>query len=93
FFGKARCSICHNGPAFTDSKFHNIGVQDAGPLKEDLGRFKVTQDESDKRAFKTPGLRHVTRSAPYMHNGTKKTLEAVIEFYDRGGDVKDNISP
>ncbi len=93
FFGKAKCSICHNGPAFTDSGFHNIGVKQHGPLKEDLGRFNVTKDDFDKGAFKTPGLRHITRSGPYMHDGSEDTLEQVIEFYDRGGDVAENRSP
>lgn len=88
FFGKAKCSICHNGPAFTDSKFHNIGVKSSDP-----GRSQVTKEGSDKGAFKTPGLRHISRSAPYMHDGSEKTLKEVIEFYNRGGDVKENISP
>lgn len=92
FFGKAKCSICHNGPAFTDSKFHNIGVRQSGPLKEDAGRFNVSKEAADKGAFKTPGLRHVTRSAPYMHDGSEATLEAVVDFYDRGGDVAENRS-
>jgi cytochrome c peroxidase len=93
FFGKAKCSICHNGPSFTDSGFHNIGVKQHGPLKVDLGRFNVTKDEFDKGAFKTPGLRHITRSGPYMHDGSEATLEEVVEFYNRGGDVADNRSP
>jgi cytochrome c peroxidase len=92
FFGKAKCSICHNGPAFTDSQFHNIGVKQHGPLKEDLGRYNVTKEDYDKGAFKTPGLRHITRSAPYMHDGSKKTLEEVMDFYNRGGDVAENKS-
>lgn len=92
FFGKAKCSICHNGPAFTDNKFHNIGVKQQGPLKEDSGRYNVTKDEPDKGAFKTPGLRHVSRHAPYMHDGSEATLKDVIEFYDRGGDVEQNRS-
>jgi cytochrome c peroxidase len=93
FFGKAKCSICHNGPVFTDSGFHNIGVKAAGPLKVDLGRFNETKDDFDKGGFKTPGLRDITKSAPYMHNGAVATLEDVIEFYDRGGDEKENLSP
>jgi cytochrome c peroxidase len=93
FFGKAKCSICHNGPAFTDSGFHNIGVKQHGPLKVDLGRFNVSKNEFDKGAFKTPGLRHITRSGPYMHDGSGATLEEVIEFYNRGGDVAKNRSP
>jgi len=93
FFGKAKCSICHNGPAFTDSNFHNIGVKQHGPLKEDLGRYNISKEDFDKGAFKTPGLRHISRTAPYMHDGSEATLEDVIDFYNRGGDVKENISP
>jgi cytochrome c peroxidase len=93
FFGKAKCSICHNGPAFTDSRFHNIGVKQHRSLKEDLGRYKVTKDNFDKGAFKTPGLRHITRSGPYMHDGSEATLKEVMEFYDRGGDIAENRSP
>jgi len=87
FFGKAKCGICHNGPAFTDSKYHNIGVKQHGPLKEDLGRFNVSKDETDKGAFKTPGLRGVSLNAPYMHDGSEATLTDVVNFYNRGGDV------
>lgn len=93
FFGKAKCSICHNGPTFTDSGFHNIGGKQHGPLKEDLGRYNVTKADFDKGAFKTPGLRHITRSGPYMHDGSEATLEEVVEFYNRGGDVAENRSP
>jgi len=93
FFGKAKCSICHNGPVFTDSGFHNIGVKAEGPLKVDLGRYNETKAGFDKGAFKTPGLRSISQSAPYMHNGTEATLEDVVAFYDRGGDVKENLSP
>ncbi len=93
FFGKAKCSICHNGPVFTDSGFHNIGVKAAGPLKVDLGRYNETKEEFDRGAFKTPGLRDITKSAPYMHNGTESTLGEVVDFYNRGGDVKENLSP
>jgi len=93
FFGKAKCSICHNGPAFTDGNFHNIGVRQHGPLKVDLGRFNISKEDFDKGAFKTPGLRHITRSAPYMHDGSEATLEQVVAFYNRGGDVDQNKSP
>ncbi len=93
YFGKAKCGICHNGPAFTDSGFHNIGVKQHGPLKNDPGRYGITKDPSDKGAFKTPGLRDVSLSAPYMHDGSEKTLKDVIQFYNRGGDVAENRSP
>jgi cytochrome c peroxidase len=92
FFGKAKCSICHNGPALTDSGFHNIGVKQHGPLTEDLGRFNISKDESDKGAFKTPGLRSISQSAPYMHDGSEATLKDVVDFYNRGGDVAKNRS-
>lgn len=90
FFGKGKCSICHNGPALTDSGFHNIGVKQHGPLTEDLGRFNISKDEFDKGAFKTPGLRSISQSAPYMHDGSEATLRDVIDFYNRGGDVAEN---
>jgi cytochrome c peroxidase len=90
FFGKGKCSICHNGPALTDSGFHNIGVKQHGPLTEDLGRFNISKDEFDKGAFKTPGLRSISQSAPYMHDGSEATLKDVVEFYNRGGDVAKN---
>jgi cytochrome c peroxidase len=93
FFGKAKCSICHNGPTFSDGSFHNIGVRPAGPLKEDLGRFNVSKKPDGKGAFKTPGLRHVSRTAPYMHNGSEPSLLDVVRFYNRGGDARDNKSP
>ena len=93
FFGKAKCAICHNGEVFTDSGFHNIGVKAAGPSKVDLGRYNQSKIDFDKGAFKTPGLRSISQSAPYMHNGTEATLKDVIEFYDRGGDIKENLSP
>ncbi|MDH3256091.1 MAG: cytochrome-c peroxidase [Nitrospinota bacterium] len=92
FFGKAKCGICHNGPALTDSGFHNIGVKQDGPLTEDLGRFNISKDEFDKGAFKTPGLRSISQSAPYMHVGNEATLKDVIDFYKRGGDVAENRS-
>ncbi len=85
--GKARCVLCHNGPNFTDNKFHNIGVPQTGPLKEDLGRYAVTKRETDRRAFKTPSLRSVALTAPYMHTGGFKTLEDVVEFYNGGGEA------
>jgi len=59
----------------------------------DLGRYNETKEDLDKGAFKTLGVRDITKSAPYMHNGIKANLEEVIEFYDRGGDVKENLSP
>ena len=59
----------------------------------DLGRYNETKEDFDKGAFKTLGVRDNTKSALYKHNGIKANLEEVIEFYDRGGDVKENLSP
>jgi cytochrome c peroxidase len=80
FMGKANCIACHSGPNFTDESFHNIGVGDTDP-----GRAAVIHDQSLTGAFKTPGLRNVLLSAPYMHDGSVPTLEEVVRFYNAGG--------
>jgi len=64
-----------------------IGVPQTGPLQEDVGRYAVTKREADRRAFKTPSLRSVALTAPYMHTGGFKTLEEVVEFYNSGGEA------
>lgn len=84
FFGKANCSSCHSGPNFTDNGFHNIGVSFTTE-KPDLGRFEISKVEGDKGAFKTPTLREIARTAPYMHDGSLATLEEVVDYYDKGG--------
>jgi cytochrome c peroxidase len=86
FFGRAGCIGCHTGPLFTDEEFHNTGVawRLGGLLDE--GRFRVTGVEADRGAFKTPTLREVGRTAPYMHDGSLETLEDVVAYYDRGGE-------
>jgi cytochrome c peroxidase len=85
FEGKALCTRCHVGFNLTDGLFHNIGVGMAKP-KPDLGRYVVTNEDKDKGAFKTPTLRDLQRTAPYMHDGSVKTLAEVIDFYNRGGE-------
>ena len=85
FRGKASCTACHVGPSFTDEGFHNTGVAWRDGAIVDSGRFAVTGEFEDLGAFKTPTLREVARTAPYMHDGTLATLEEVIDFYDRGG--------
>jgi cytochrome c peroxidase len=84
FFGKGACSSCHVGPTFTDHAFHNVGV---GMDKEefDRGRVAISNLKGDTGAFKTPSLRDISRTAPYMHDGSLKTLEDVVEYYDKGG--------
>jgi cytochrome c peroxidase len=84
FKDKARCIQCHNGFNFTDEKYHNIGV-DWDATFVDLGRYAVTKNVEDIGAFKTPTLREIARTAPYMHNGAFATLEDTVEFYDKGG--------
>jgi cytochrome c peroxidase len=93
FKDKARCILCHNGPNFTDNQFHNLGVPQVGPLKTDLGRYDVTSRERDKGAFKTPTLRSILETAPYMHDGVFLGLDEVIDFLDRGGGPNPNLSP
>lgn len=85
FEGKALCTRCHVGFNLTDGIFHNLGVG-MNQKKPDLGRYEVTKNEKDKGAFKTPTLRDIQKTAPYMHDGSVKTLEEVIELYDRGGE-------
>ncbi|WP_010582935.1 cytochrome-c peroxidase [Schlesneria paludicola] len=80
FFGKANCSACHAGPNFTDNGFHNIGLP-----SDDEGRHVISKTLGDKGAFKTPTLREVAKSAPYMHDGSLKTLEEVVAHYIKGG--------
>jgi cytochrome c peroxidase len=87
---RGNCVTCHtintNYALFTDGKFHNIGVgvSDEGELT-DLGRYSESKLETDKGAFKTPTLRNVAKTAPYMHDGSLKTLKDVVDFYAGGG--------
>ncbi|MBI3609960.1 MAG: c-type cytochrome [Nitrospirae bacterium] len=85
FQTKGRCAFCHKGLDFTDREFHNLGVPEPNPKQPDLGRYLVTKNENDRGAFKTPTLRNIAQTAPYMHNGTLKTLEEVAAFYNKGG--------
>jgi len=84
FRGKARCNQCHSGFNFTDELYHNIGVS-WDKQRIDLGRYLVTGQQQDIGSFKTPTLREVAHTAPYMHDGSMATLDEVIEFYDKGG--------
>lgn len=84
FSGKAGCADCHMGSQLTDGAFINTGVS-WSRTPRDPGRAGVTQAAEDTGAFKTPTLREIERSAPYMHDGSLRTLADVVEFYDRGG--------
>ena len=87
---KGQCWQCHGGKNFTDEGFHNTGVSWGGT---DLGRFAVTKSEADRGKYKTPTLRGVKLTAPYMHDGSLKTLEEVVEFYNRGGGANPHLDP
>jgi len=80
----ARCINCHTGPLMTDQKFHNLGLSAFGRSREDLGRYTVTKDPKDVGAFKTPTLRNISRTGPYMHNGLFE-LEGILNIYNNGG--------
>jgi cytochrome c peroxidase len=87
FFGNGFCNNCHKGPNLTDSDFHNLGVgwdPDTNTFADE-GRYAVTKKEEDKGAFKTPGLRDVSKRAPYMHDGSITTLAEVVKLYSKGG--------
>jgi len=90
FSNRVGCTACHVGPNLSDELYHNLGV---GMDKEnpDLGRFKVTGDEKDRGAFKTPTIRNVAQTGPYMHDGSQQTLEEVVEWYSKGGHPNPNL--
>jgi len=90
FNGKANCVTCHVGAIFSDERFHNTGVSWGS---SDPGRQAATGREEDRGKFKVSSLRNVALTAPYMHDGSIATLEAVIEFYDRGGTPNPNRDP
>ncbi|MFO0976685.1 MAG: cytochrome c peroxidase [Planctomycetaceae bacterium] len=97
FFSKrVGCSACHVGANLADEQYHNLGIGMSAE-KPDLGRYEVTKAEKDKGAFKTPTIRNVALSAPYMHDGSLATLEEVVEHYNKGGDknkwLSDKIVP
>lgn len=90
FGGKGRCAECHTGWNFTEGAFHDIGL----PADGDIGRGKLfPKSVALAYAFKVPTLRDVARRAPYMHNGTLPSLEAVVDFYDTGGVDRPSRSP
>lgn len=91
FSERVNCAACHVGANLTDEKFHNLGVgMDAE--KPDIGRAEITGDEKDWGAFKTPTIRNVEFSAPYMHDGSLNTLMEVVEHYNKGGIPNKNLS-
>ena len=93
FRGRGQCVTCHAGPAFTDDRFHNTGIGWVNGRFADEGRFVVSNDPRDRGAFKTPTLREIALTAPYMHDGSLPTLEAVIDFYSEGGRQNPALDP
>jgi cytochrome c peroxidase len=81
---KANCETCHVGHNFTDENYNNLGIGMTAK-NPDLGYFTISKLEGHKGAFKTPTLREIASTAPYMHDGSQKTLEEVVAFYDKGG--------
>jgi len=93
---KGNCTACHTigekNALFADNKFHNIGVgADYKGNYQDLGRYNVTHSEADKGAFKTPTLRNIAKTGPYMHDGSLKTLKDVVDFYVGGGNSNPHL--
>jgi len=89
---KGNCAVCHDGFNFSDSDFHNLGVGTKGATP-DQGRAAVTGLAKDKGAFKTPTLRNLRDTGPYMHDGSVKVLRDVVDFYDDGGIPNANLDP
>ena len=85
FRGKANCTACHAGPNLTDEEFHNTGVAWRGGKLVDEGRYAITKDNTDRGAFKTPTLRQISQTTPYMHDGSLATLTEVVNRYNEGG--------
>lgn len=104
-FNRSGCNACHlvdaSHATFTDNRFRNTGVEwaringELGPRKTlpDHGRFEVTGREEDRHAFRTPTLRNVELTAPYMHDGSLATLRDVVDWYDRGGSADPGKDP
>jgi len=91
FSEKGNCTACHVGANLADENYHNIGIGMDKP-EPDVGRFAVTKDPADTGAFKTPTIRNVALSGPYMHDGSVATLEEVVEWYDKGGHPNPTLS-
>jgi cytochrome c peroxidase len=100
FFGTGKCSQCHNGPLFSDGKFHNVlvpqiggGFGDGPTGKDDFGRMRVSKDTLDKYRFRTPPLRNVELTAPYGHDGSITTLRGWVDHYVKANAKLQSYSP
>jgi cytochrome c peroxidase len=96
---KGKCTVCHVGANFTDELFHNLGVgwDPAAKKHKDVGRWAPVpigaKTDADLGGFKTPTVRNAALTAPYMHDGSMKTLEEVVEHYDKGGKPNPSLDP
>lgn len=101
FSDRTNCSQCHSGPNFTDEQYHDVGLRSPAnspsPIDQkvaaDWGRFQVTKNEADRRAFKTPTLRNVAQTWPYFHDGRYHKLTDVVAHFVQGGVEGDAIEP
>lgn len=84
FRTKARCMNCHNGPLFSDGQFHHTGLSYFGRRFEDLGRYEVTNDYNDRGKFRTPTLRDLPSTGPWMHNGLFTNFKGILRMYNHG---------
>jgi cytochrome c peroxidase len=91
FQGKGRCTRCHSGFNFSDEEFHNLGI-DWDKNSVDIGRYSVEKHPGTVGRFKTPTLREIAKTAPYMDDGRFATLEEVVDFYDQGGIMNPHLS-
>jgi cytochrome c peroxidase len=90
FLGTAKCAQCHNGPLFSDQKFHNVAVPQVGPgfgdgpdRRDDFGRMRKTGNPAHRYAFRTPPLRNVELTAPYGHDGAIVNLRSWVDHYSQ----------
>ena len=95
FLGKGQCLRCHFGFNFTDERYHNLGAawDEQSKSFADVGRYEVTNKTEDVGAFKTPTIREIANTAPYMHDGSLATLREVVDFYDQGGIPNPRLDP
>lgn len=91
FTGAGKCTACHAGHDLSDHGFHNTGL--ASDLASDPGRQRITLDPGDRGKFKTPTLRNIALTAPYMHDGSLTTLQAVVDHYRTGGKIGPDKDP
>ena len=93
---QANCASCHEPPLFTDHGYHNNGLDASWPAGDEgiyQGRYRITLDSADMGAFKTPTLRNVTRTRPYMHDGRFKTIDEVLDHYSHGIQPSATLAP